>query len=474
MTDVRGVAHAGFKVQVRVGNADGGNSSVAVIDNEEAGVRLLRYGDSILGGQFLSQEWQELSPFTAFVTMGILATRVAANQGGNRSQAAMLQLGLGVGSVPQFAKMRGAYGIVDAVENSTVVAKLACEQFSYNAGRIFFADAHEFIQRHRSGLMEARQPGQFQDREFLHTVKGGAELSQRDEIEFGARGTQEATTFEGTQLEFTALDPNEGCSVTTSLAPRRRYELIAQDLYMGWNPLHMLRKEVFRTFRREWLHPERGVYLVNFVSIFRGPRSAFFRAVVHTLQYEFAHVICFRDAPPSHEATLPANHMCLASQNASLIDMGPVLPARRAVPLSSLDLASIADYVTHWRIFPAVAACSEDDALHLNSEDLCSDPYVSATSSSSFSFAPDTCPSPSHSSVPHLFAAYAVPPNLRIGALNNQENPQMCPSPLLEPLLLHAQLSPSALSLYFGEALDFTHSAMRRQIHPMLPESLWA
>ncbi|GBG28474.1 Hypothetical Protein FCC1311_046972 [Hondaea fermentalgiana] len=309
-----------YVLRERIEHADGGRASAAVVDDRFLDIRLLRYGDSILGANFIGKGAAS-SPFSAFVMMGAMAVRIAERQAGDRSQTSMLQLGLGAGTVPSIAHLRGAFGRIDAVENSTSVARLAVEHMDYHAGKIYLADAHEFIM----------QPAQTERRDACDQMLEPPNVLP-----------QPAQSFQG------------------------RYALVAQDLYMGWNPMNMLCREVFRRVKNDWLDPLHGVYMVNLVAVYRGPHAAFFRALVHTLQVEFPFVSCYRDAPPAHDHDLPANLACLASTSAHLVDMGDVNLRLRAANLTELDPVWVDANFHHWRVFPLVHG---DEGHSMDSDD---------------------------------------------------------------------------------------------------------
>jgi hypothetical protein len=127
--------------------ADGGTDSAAVIETrilDGISVRFLRYGDCLLGARFVDPEYEDSSPFTAFSVMSFAVERVAAKQkmqGGPPNR--FLQLGLGIGTVPTFA--RKFFTTVDAVEKSQVVIDFAKSYFGYAAGQVFAQDALDFL-----------------------------------------------------------------------------------------------------------------------------------------------------------------------------------------------------------------------------------------------------------------------------------------------------------------------------------------
>ena len=309
-----------YREVARVERADGGSASASVVEFQPRpgagadpsgglGLRLLRYGGCILGARFLAPGFEEYSPFTAFSLMGDAVARVAARQrraGGDLgAERAFLQLGLGVGVVPQRAA--ALFDVVDAVENSTVVAQLAREHFGYRAGRVFLADAFSLV------------------------------LSR-------------AGTGAGADASTCAAE-----SCASAPPGSRRYLVVAQDLFLGFNPTHVLRREMFGAIQRHWLHPELGVLVVNFVGYHRGPQSLFARSVAATLRADFAAVQCFRDCSLQHQPAVATNIFCLAAQRRELVEIlsprgAAPDPAKRDIAMDSVNLDWIRDNFEHWRV----------------------------------------------------------------------------------------------------------------------------
>jgi hypothetical protein len=323
-----------YREVARVERADGGSASASVVEFQPRpgagadpsgglGLRLLRYGGCILGARFLAPGFEEYSPFTAFSLMGDAVARVAARQrraGGDLgAERAFLQLGLGVGVVPQRAA--ALFDVVDAVENSTVVAQLAREHFGYRAGRVYLADAFSLV---------------------LSRADAGTGTGTGTGTGAGAGAGADASTCAA-----------ESCA---SAPPgSRRYLVVAQDLFLGFNPTHVLRREMLGAIQRHWLHPELGVLLVNFVGYHRGPQSLFARSVAATLRADFVAVQCFRDCSLQHQAAVATNIFCLAAQRRELVEMlsprgAAPDPAKRDIAMDSVNLDWIRDNFEHWRV----------------------------------------------------------------------------------------------------------------------------
>jgi hypothetical protein len=107
-----------------------------VIEDVNRGVRLLRADHSIIGGQFT----RDRSPSFAFIHIleSVRFLRPGAKD--------MLQLGLGVGSLPMALKAAGIH--TDVVEIDAQVVRLARQHFGFSStGDVVTEDARTFLQR---------------------------------------------------------------------------------------------------------------------------------------------------------------------------------------------------------------------------------------------------------------------------------------------------------------------------------------
>jgi len=284
--------HGKFEVVAYSEHADNGPASASgVISSEEGsvGIKFHRYGDSLLGAQFIGEEYHNEIPFTAFALMAGAICRVRSFFEAPRS---IMQLGLGIGSVPQSASECG-YTIVNAVENSTTVASFAQDYFGYNAGAVFVQDVLTFIE-------------------------GSATCSSQD----------------------------------------TKYHVVAQDLYMGWNPINTLNLDVFSKIKENLLYSD-GVYVLNFVGYHIGDNSLFSQNVVATLRSLFTSVKCFRDAPLKYRVDYASNIICISSDKPEILAFGLPDDSLGEVPLDTITTKWINDSFQHWEVFRTLSEQAE-------------------------------------------------------------------------------------------------------------------
>jgi spermidine synthase len=148
-----------------------------------------------------------------------------------------IQVGLGIGTVPSFLRASGIP--TDVVEISDAVVRQATNYFQY-------------------------------------------EKCEPSDPEECTRGT----TYITDGLAFIDDAPAEPV-----------YDSFIIDVYTGSNPVAFFVKEVIDTVHTKWLKP-RGVLVMNFVGFMNGDHAAVPRSVLKTLRASFAHVKCFRCAPP--------------------------------------------------------------------------------------------------------------------------------------------------------------------------------
>ena len=292
-----------FNVLETVRDADGHvGVTAAVVDSEAyGGVRLMRYGDCLLGAELTVEGYEGESLFTAFAIMGRGLCKVASKQRkarGGATPPSVLVLGLGAGTAPKHYLQHCPAGVgarVTSVENSTTVARFAQAHFGYATKLpVVLGDAREVV-------------------------------------------------FDDAQASL--------------------HDVVLQDLYMGWNPLHMLSLDVFERLKAAWMTPGTSVLIVNFVGYSPKPHDMreavddgeslplFSEAVAVTLRKVFAEVRCYRDGPLSDEMLAePSNIICFCSDDPLLIDFGAPARSESVRPFSSLTFDWHHENFRHWRV----------------------------------------------------------------------------------------------------------------------------
>ena len=178
---------AGRKVtlELQLNTTDEGVVEVMTFEQDGApAMRFLRSGRSIIGAEFVSEEYRGQSAFRNFAILQTVGFKAGRGRGGE--QLRVLQLGLGAGTVPSY--LRREHGaLVDVVEISPDIVEAATRHFHYNRdpspvfGTTHTEDALAFLRRKPGSrrydvvihdlFTGGHHPLRLLERSVLHSIK---------------------------------------------------------------------------------------------------------------------------------------------------------------------------------------------------------------------------------------------------------------------------------------------------------------
>lgn len=186
------------------------------------------YDTTIIGAEFDDPYLRKQAAFPAFGIMQCVAYL-------DHTKDRVMQVGLGIGTVPSFLRDHGI--TTDVVEISNAVVRQATLHFQYD--RCTNEDPQECVN---------------------------------------------GETFIIDGLEFIDAYP-----------PEPQYDVFIIDVYTGWNPFAFFVREVLETIQTKWLKPG-GVLVLNFVGFISGPHADVPKSIYKTLLSLFTTVKSYRYA----------------------------------------------------------------------------------------------------------------------------------------------------------------------------------